>query len=73
VEAVAVVDAYVVGRGVLGQRLEDEVGLWVQAPRQESRTGSGVVTQPLVKLEAQRPSGVGQRLEDERGLRGQAL
>ncbi len=72
-EAVAVVDAYVVGRGAVGQRLEDELGLWVQVARSESRTGSGVATQPPVKLEARRPLGVGQRLEVERGLRGQGL
>ena len=72
-EAVAVVDAYyVVGRGAVGQRLEDEVGLWVQVARSESRTGSGVATQPPVKLEARRPSGVEQRMEDERGLRVEA-
>ena len=67
------VDAYyVVGRGAVGQLVEDEAGLRVQAARPENRTGSGVATQPPVKLEARRPSGVEQRMEDERGLRGEA-
>ncbi len=71
-ETVAVVDAYMGGRGAVWQRLEDEVELWVQALRPENQTGSGVATQPPVKLEARRPSGDEQRLEDERGLRGRA-
>ncbi len=64
-EALAVVDGYVGGRGADGQRLEGEVRLLGRAARPESRTGSGVATQPLVKPEAQRSSGVEQRLEDE--------
>ena len=72
-EAVAVVDAYVGGRGAVWQRLEDELGFRDQTAQAESWTGSGVATQLSVKLEIQRPLVVEQQLEDERELCGRAL